>query len=153
MCLEPFVDFLNIPAQIPVTCSKMHSVLLISAIISVDCFPGPRHCPRHFTQQPLKMGISAPFYLLSNSKVCYLARHHRTGILATSLSSISPLNTAVSWGRSRTRYQNTGQLSLNEVEFFASPVAVVFVWPIKHVWPFATPWTAARQASLSFTVS
>ena len=30
---------------------------------------------------------------------------------------------------------------------------VVAVWPLRHVWLFETPWTAARQASLSFTVS
>ena len=28
-----------------------------------------------------------------------------------------------------------------------------FVQPLSHVWLFATPWTAARQASLSFTIS
>ena len=27
------------------------------------------------------------------------------------------------------------------------------VQPLSHVWLFATPWTAARQASLSFTIS
>ena len=30
---------------------------------------------------------------------------------------------------------------------------VVVVQSLSHVWLFATPWTAARQASLSFTVS
>ena len=30
---------------------------------------------------------------------------------------------------------------------------VVVVQSISHVWLFATPWTAARQASLSFTIS
>ena len=29
----------------------------------------------------------------------------------------------------------------------------VVVQPLSHVWLFATPWTAARQASLSFTIS
>jgi len=28
-----------------------------------------------------------------------------------------------------------------------------FVQSLNHVWFFATPWTAARQASLSFTIS
>ena len=30
---------------------------------------------------------------------------------------------------------------------------VVVVQLLHHVWPFATPWAAARQASLSFTIS
>ena len=29
----------------------------------------------------------------------------------------------------------------------------IVVWSLSHVWLFVTPWTAARQASLSFTVS
>ena len=30
---------------------------------------------------------------------------------------------------------------------------VVIVWSLSHVWLFVTPWTAAHQASLSFTIS
>ena len=30
---------------------------------------------------------------------------------------------------------------------------VVLVQPLSHVWPFAAPWTAARQAALSSTIS
>ena len=30
--------------------------------------------------------------------------------------------------------------------------AIVFVQSLNHVWPFVTPWTTARQASLSFTI-
>ena len=32
-------------------------------------------------------------------------------------------------------------------------IEVVVVYLLSHVWLFATPWTAARQASLSFTIS
>ena len=32
-------------------------------------------------------------------------------------------------------------------------IAVVVVHSLSHVWLFATPWTAAHQASLSFTIS
>ena len=34
-----------------------------------------------------------------------------------------------------------------------APLAFVAVQSLSHVWLFVTPWTAARQASLSFTVS
>ena len=34
-----------------------------------------------------------------------------------------------------------------------SLVSVVFFQSLSHVWLFATPWTAAHQASLSFTIS
>jgi len=41
------------------------------------------------------------------------------------------------------------------LEYLAVPKSVLFVvvqW-LSHVWLFVTPWTTARQASLSFTVS
>ena len=37
--------------------------------------------------------------------------------------------------------------------FSLSPHFFVAVQSLSHVWPFATPWTAAYQASLSFTIS
>ena len=30
---------------------------------------------------------------------------------------------------------------------------LIVVWSLSHAWPFVTPWTAARQASLSSTIS
>ena len=32
-------------------------------------------------------------------------------------------------------------------------VVVIVVWSLRHIQLFVTPWTAARQASLSFTIS
>ena len=37
--------------------------------------------------------------------------------------------------------------------FLFSPSCVFVVQSLSHLWLFATPWTAARQASLSFTIS
>ena len=36
---------------------------------------------------------------------------------------------------------------------FSCALVVVDVQFLNHVWPFAAPWTAAHQASLSFTIS
>ena len=32
-------------------------------------------------------------------------------------------------------------------------IVAIVVWLLSYVWPFATPWAAAHQASLSFTIS
>ena len=38
------------------------------------------------------------------------------------------------------------------IHFFLDSLPIVIVQSLSHVWPLVTPWTAARQASLSFTV-
>ena len=45
----------------------------------------------------------------------------------------------------------TGFVSL--VSLFKESTFLVVLQSLSHVWLFATPWTAARQASLSFTIS
>ena len=40
--------------------------------------------------------------------------------------------------------------SIQDIYFI---VVVIVVWSLSHVCLLATPWTAARQASLSFTIS
>ena len=39
------------------------------------------------------------------------------------------------------------------IDWFDSLLSSQSVWSLSHVWLFATPWPAAHQASLSFTVS
>ena len=41
----------------------------------------------------------------------------------------------------------------NRVTIYSLLLFVVLVQSLSHVWLFATPWTAASQASLSFTIS
>ena len=56
------------------------------------------------------------------------------------------------WNRIQSTEINSyiyGQLIYNKV----SKNIVLVVQSLSHVWPFAAPWTAARQASLSFTIS
>ena len=45
--------------------------------------------------------------------------------------------------------------SLNAIFFvrYSRPYLLVVVQSLSHVWLFATPWTAARQAPMSFTIS
>ena len=43
--------------------------------------------------------------------------------------------------------------SWSVVDFKCGSLQFVVVWSLSHVWLFVTPWSAARQASLSFTIS
>ena len=56
--------------------------------------------------------------------------------------------------RSHKEADTTEQVSLHFCKFthFSCIITVVIQW-LSHGWLFATPWTAARQASQSFTIS
>ena len=73
---------------------------------------------------------------------------HLVNLFNDAKYGVPPLNgTVPGTGRKRlTRYKTSQGNWIRHLS------AVVFVQSLNHVWPFVTPWTTARQASLSFTI-
>ena len=59
------------------------------------------------------------------------------------------------WGRILDLRQGhwTSLPRLQVTRLCALTIVVIVIQALSHVWLFGTPWTAARQASLSFTIS
>ena len=57
------------------------------------------------------------------------------------------------WGKILCRYTHTHTYACIYVSIYLLRFGYVVVQLLSHVWLFTTPWTAACQASLSFTIS